>query len=80
MIFTYKYLEACPLCEDVRPVLRETGDKKEYYVYTCPKCDTTLADYDEARMFEYTARKLWNKNARHLKHFILKNNVTILKR
>lgn len=44
--------------------LRETGDLKQYYVYKCSKCGKTPVRWYEARLFAWSARRIWNKRSK----------------
>ena len=46
------------------PELRETGDLKQYYVYKCSKCGKTPVRWYEARLFAWSARRIWNKRSK----------------
>lgn len=50
----------CKYCGG-EPVARLVGDWKNHIVYFCSKCGKTPVHYDEARVGEYGARKIWIK-------------------
>ena len=58
-----KNLKPCRFCGGT-PELRETGDLKQYYVYKCSKCGKTPVGWDEARLFAWSARRIWNKRSK----------------
>ena len=46
------------------PKLTKCGDQKEFVVYLCSKCFETPVHFDEARLTECGARRIWNKRTR----------------
>ncbi len=52
----------CPFCGGV-PRLSRCGDQKEFWVVQCSECYETPVDYDEAKVTQYHAIKLYNKRA-----------------
>lgn len=53
-------LKPCPKCGGKAKLMR-CGDQKEFLVYICSECLKTPVRYDEARITERGARKMWNR-------------------
>lgn len=52
----------CPFCGGV-PRLSRCGDQKEFWVVQCSECYLTPVDYDEAKVTQNDAIKIYNKKA-----------------
>lgn len=53
-------LKPCPKCKGT-PGYRRVGDMKQYWVVICPMCGHHEADYSEARLTKWGAKRLWNR-------------------
>ena len=60
-----KDLNGCPLCGHL-PELKKVGDNKELLVYQCQYCGYIAAKNHEAKYTERGARKIWNKERKHM--------------
>lgn len=54
-----KPLRACAFCGG-EPILIKCGNHKEFVVYQCSRCYETPVGFDEARVCEQAARRIWN--------------------
>jgi hypothetical protein len=66
-------IRTCAFCSGV-PKLTKCGDQKEYYVYLCSSCYETPVGYDEARVSESAARKIWNQRTEEAEAIIKRYN------
>lgn len=55
-------LKPCPYCGG-EAELFHCGDQKNYLIYRCSECYKTPVHFDEARITEAGARKVWNRRA-----------------
>lgn len=52
----------CPFCGGV-PRISRCGDQKEFWVVQCSECYETPVDFDEAKVSQYQAIRIYNKRA-----------------
>ena len=72
MFFKKKSVEPlrnCAFCGGV-PRLSRCGDQKEFLVYNCANCYETPVRYNEARVTEKEARKIWNKRTEEAEYVL----------
>lgn len=53
----------CKYCGD-KPVARIVGDWKNLIAYFCSKCGKTPLHFEDGRVGDYEARKIWNKRTK----------------
>ena len=53
---------ACPFCGG-KPRLAKCGDQKEFWVVQCSECYETPVDFEEAKVSQDNAIKIYNKRA-----------------
>lgn len=52
----------CPFCGG-KPRLAKCGDQKEFWVVQCSECYETPVDFDEAKVSQDNAIKIYNERA-----------------